>query len=368
MQAPIALTVLALCLAFAGASKIVASGQERSLFRLHTAEGSSTELDRLQQTVTDLSAKLTTLEAKAASRRVGITPELAPTSDKKFFKQDYPNDNRPAVHAQFDHPYPTVQDSEDYDKDYVKDENNDGGEWKAQENYDRLVNKMHKEKADIQEALEKEQKEEEDVESAKEREAAAEKKAKEEEGKAGAARNKAKEDAAKADAAGKKAEDIEADANKTAGGTGGNGTAIENQAGDVEKEMTDLEKCKEQLVKARGELEKKLKEKEMREADKAASELDEEFAKEKEASTEKTEENLEDKLAGEEKEHDAALKDWKSEEADVKETEADLKKAADNLRRFRKNVDPDGGVYNSDAMLSASPMLGFMLLAAAFLR
>merc|ERR550537_1664168 len=83
-----------------------------------------------------------------------IEPDLEPKSDKKFFGKDYPDDVRPAVIHHFSHPYPTVQDSDRYDKDYVKDENDDGGYWKAQMEYDRLKNKLAKEKKEMAQAPE----------------------------------------------------------------------------------------------------------------------------------------------------------------------------------------------------------------------
>merc|ERR1719321_391461 len=100
-----------------------------------------------------------------------INPELEPTSDKKFFGKDYPDDRRPPIysheHKLMDYPYPTVQDSERYDKDYVKDENDDGGYWKAQMEYDNLKNKLAKEQREYQEALAKAQKEKAEMEKAK---------------------------------------------------------------------------------------------------------------------------------------------------------------------------------------------------------
>merc|ERR550537_1301666 len=80
-----------------------------------------------------------------------IEPELEPKSDKKFFGKDYPDDVRPAVIHHFSHPYPTVQDSDRYEKDYVKDENDDGGYWKAQMEYDRVKNKLAQEKEEEKE-------------------------------------------------------------------------------------------------------------------------------------------------------------------------------------------------------------------------
>jgi hypothetical protein len=76
-----------------------------------------------------------------------ITPKLEPKSHDKFFDHDYPDDHRAVEppHA-WQHPYPIVQDSEDYDLDFVKDENSDGGEWKVQQDYDNLRGKLAAEK------------------------------------------------------------------------------------------------------------------------------------------------------------------------------------------------------------------------------
>merc|ERR550537_953547 len=104
-----------------------------------------------------------------------IEPDLEPKSDKKFFGKDYPDDARPAQYHHFSHPYPTVQDSDRYDKDYVKDENDDGGYWKAQMEYDRLKNKLAKEKKEMAAALAKEYEEQKEMEKAKSAEDDAEK-------------------------------------------------------------------------------------------------------------------------------------------------------------------------------------------------
>lgn len=80
------------------------------------------------------------------STALHIQPELSPSSDKKFFGKDYPSDMRPQFDAapKWTAPYPKVQSPEKYDKDYVKDENNDGGHWKAQMDYDTLKMKYYK--------------------------------------------------------------------------------------------------------------------------------------------------------------------------------------------------------------------------------
>jgi len=96
-----------------------------------------------------------------------ITPELEPVSDSKFFKKDYPDDNRPGPYNHFGYPYPTVQDSDHYDKDYVEDRNDDGGYWKAQMEYDNIRNKLTKEKEQLRRALAKEKEEMAELEKAK---------------------------------------------------------------------------------------------------------------------------------------------------------------------------------------------------------
>jgi hypothetical protein len=95
-----------------------------------------------------------------------IDPELDPVSDKKFFKKDYPDDARPPVFHKFGHPYPTVQDSDRYDKDYVEDANDDGGYWSAQMRYDAAKNNLLKQRQQLAEALKKLKQKQNDVDKA----------------------------------------------------------------------------------------------------------------------------------------------------------------------------------------------------------
>merc|ERR1719450_18540 len=78
-----------------------------------------------------------------------LSPPLSPRSHDKFFDHDYPDDQRPGAPKGYDfqHPFPVVQDSGDYDKDYVKDENSDGGQWSAQMKYDQLRLKISEKEA-----------------------------------------------------------------------------------------------------------------------------------------------------------------------------------------------------------------------------
>merc|ERR1712113_798073 len=102
-----------------------------------------------------------------------IEPKLDPASDKEFFgppfPADYPDDSRPKtnISKDFTHPYPDVQASTAYDEDFVKDENSDNGEWKAQADYDLLRAKKRKEESDVKEAEGKKAEKEKELEKAK---------------------------------------------------------------------------------------------------------------------------------------------------------------------------------------------------------
>jgi len=90
-------------------------------------------------------------------------PKLSPPlkdvkSDKKFFGPagDYANDQRPVPDQKImdklkgpEQPYPALQSKDDYDRDYVKDENSDKGAWQAQFEYDALRKKLAEEEADV---------------------------------------------------------------------------------------------------------------------------------------------------------------------------------------------------------------------------
>jgi len=281
-----------------------------------------------------------------ASATRKIEPELDPVSDKKFFTKDYPDDARggPVMHK-FGHPYPTVQDSDRYDKDYVEDSNDDNAYWSAQMRYDQAKMQLLKQKKELEEALKKLEKEEKDVDMAKAAEMAAEKKA------------EAKE--AAQDASDKNHDESQAAVDKSK-------TDVETGAEEVEKEVLDIEECKKQLAAARKKLEKLL-------AEKAEYERKEKERKEAEAAAEaariaadKKEAELEKKITEEEGEHTEALKHYKDEMEDVKRVEKELNEAAERLRKFRR-ADPDGGVYEVKAKGAAWKSSGLSGLAAILL-
>lgn len=260
----------------------------------------------------------------------GISPELRPKSDKKFMKKDYPDDVRPEVtkyHTQYDftHPFPIVQEDAKYDEDFVKDENNDGGEWMAQEEYDRLRIKIAKVKAELDRLKAKLREEERELQDAQENEKDAE-----------VASKKAEE---KSDRLKKLADKAQDELDRLTGSTQGDAEA------GVKDEMSDLEKCKKELAKAKAELEKLVEaQKEAKgnlETAKAKKDDTETIAEE----AERLEKDLESEVKEEKQEYDHAKKEYEQELQEVKKMEAALEKAAAKLRKYRRNVDPEGGVY-----------------------
>merc|ERR1719161_3068839 len=167
-----------------------------------------------------------------------IVPELEPKSDNKFMKDDYPSDQRPNAYGlKFEHPYPTIQESADYDADYVKDENSDNGEWKAQSDYDAIRVKYRKEYKEMMAAKKAMEKELAELEKAKELEHKAEIRADE----AKVATDKAR---GEAEAAEKVYQDAKA------------ATAV--GSAKVDKELADLEDCKKELAEAKRKLQELL--------------------------------------------------------------------------------------------------------------
>merc|ERR1719346_902646 len=111
---------------------------------------------------------------KMAKHPGHIVPPLEDVkSDKKFFgppfPADYPHDQQPrASRRVFEkgQPYPKVQEQGFFDKDYVKDENGDGGEWKAQMDYDTARTKIDRTKKQKEAAEKKAEAEHKDVDEA----------------------------------------------------------------------------------------------------------------------------------------------------------------------------------------------------------
>lgn len=259
-----------------------------------------------------------------------VSPELEPKSSHMFFRNDYPHDLKPPVNSDFNfnHPYPLVQDTDQYDKDYIKDENADNGEWQAQMEYDILRNKVFKAQADADRAKKFLDKQLAAKTAAERKVAEAESKAKAAKDKADMA-EKAKTDADNAvkeiDEAGKKA-----DADSS-------GNEVKDAQDKLAKEIDDFKECEERLAKAKEHLKKVMAEKEEWDAKTAAAteEANKQYEKDKakaDAASHMSEEEAQKAL---EKAKKAAEKAKKARE----EIEKHKKEYAEAHKRYQDDLD-----------------------------
>merc|ERR1719161_2245076 len=191
-------------------------------------------------------------EAKAissSSQPQKLSPPLTDvSSDKKFFgppfPADYPEDKRPVPNKSIldklkgpDQPYPSLQSKEDFDRDYVKDENSDTGAWQAQFEYDSLRRKLFGEEGDARRAQERADREGADADGAQ----------KDDDSAAGRVRDAQKEvdDALGEEEKAKTAEDFDGPPSDE------KLRELKQAIGDAEsryeKEKQDFEECKRQL-------------------------------------------------------------------------------------------------------------------------
>jgi len=201
--------------------------------------------------------------AAAAQNHSGkiVPPLVDVTTDKKFFgppfPADYPDDVQPAVKDKklFSKTkvYPKVQTEDFFDKDFVKDENSDGGKWKAQQDYDAARTKIANKQSQRENAVKRAAKEGKAAEEAAKK--LAEKQRKEDE---------ANTDAQKAEGA----EASERDGEKRARDKVGQkqaehkATQAEEAQQEAEKHKTAEEKQKDMADKVRDAEEALAKEKE----------------------------------------------------------------------------------------------------------
>lgn len=279
-------------------------------------------------------------DSALVDKRSNISPELQPKSDKKFFGKpfpaDYPDDERPAVDVlHFKHPYPAVQDSDDYDTDYVKDENGDNGGYKAQTEYDRLRHKLLKEKEDLEKALEAKNAAEKELRDAMRR-----------------------HDQALKTTTKKPAKTGHVDKVPAPGGISSPGD-VKVAAKETEKRMNELDECKKQLAEAREKLKKLMKElaEAKRRQEETQAELD--AAKAHEEQKEAEHKEYLKSVKEEYKDYMDAREDYLKQQAIVAQMEKDIEIAAEKVRTIRNSEDSephleDGGVYPSGRHKSAA--------------
>jgi len=297
-------------------------------------------------------------EASSLRHEAKISPPLKDVaSDKKFFgppfPADYPEDKRPVVKKGLlnklkspDQPYPALQSKEDYDADYVKDENSDTGAWQAQFEYDRLRRKLAQEEADEKRAQDRADREGRDVDGAQ----------------------------GDADAAGRKASEAQKDADAAAKGEGDVKRAEDfdgapsheklkelKKAVDAAEERLDkqkkaFEECERQLEAAKKELDDlKAKQVVMEQQLAADTKLWEEqkavklnlkktrqtsattrmqAAKDKLSAAEKVKAVMEKALAKEKAQHNMAQSDLKEKKASLDKVKQQLEAAQSKLQQL----------------------------------
>lgn len=300
-------------------------------------------------------------EGQLKALQLQVSPEVGGSSEK-FFKKDYPNDKRPSAEAlHFKHPYPVVQDSNDFDKDFVKDENSDNGSFKAQETYDRLRVKLRKEKKDLAKALAKKEGDEKELQEAI-------KKHQEEERREQAAKELAAREAAKAaqEEQEKKRQEAVEEAKKAAEKIIPQAVKeifdkkepavkdVEVSTEDTEKAMKHLQDCKKELAEARQKLKDVMKELEEAKAVSSAANKKLDAAVAQEASEKATASTLTKNTESEYKEYMEAKQSYDKQQGEVEKLEHDIKIAASKVKAIRDSADADGGVYPKKAQKSAA--------------
>jgi len=309
-------------------------------------------------------------ESSGESGKSSITPELETTSDSKFFNKDYPSDERPKVDVlHFKHPYPVVQDSDDFDKDFVSDENSDNGEFKAQSEYDRLRHKLAKAKEQFAKVLTAKNEAEEELHEAIQRHEAPKKRRSPprtpSQGRNG--------EAISGEARSERWEAITPPSRSSPGGIASPGD-VQVATSDTRRAMAALEECKKQLEKARANLKKLLKELEdaKYKQDETQAAYEAELARKKDSESEHKKCNAIDNRHHQQ--YMDARENYLQQQTLVAEMEARLDAAASKVRDTRDGEDDDGGVYNTgdgkshkhlkgDASSLAQPLLVVVLIA-----
>jgi len=308
-----------------------------------------------------------------AGVKSAVSPEVS--------KDTYQYDKRPKVDVlHFKHPYPVVQDSDEFDKDFVKDENSDDGSFKAQSEYDRLRHKLLKEKADVAAALKaKDQAEKELREAVKRKEEAEEHKKKlqkenEEEKKRNEEKEKKEKEGSVSGSAGKPKAEVKKevvvsvpDSEKTPGGVAAP-AQVDASVTDVKRAMDALDECKKELEEARQRLKGLMKELEEAKVQQKETEASLETASERVESLEGGQAAADKASEKEKQEYLAAKKEYEEQQAVLEKMEADIKVAAEKVKALRDGADADGGVYNTPRKSGATQHVATVAFFVAALQ
>lgn len=313
----------------------------------------------------------------------GVKSAVAETSavSPEVSKDTYPFDKRPKVDVfHFKHPYPVVQDSDEFDKDFVKDENSDDGSYRAQSEYDRLRHKLLKEKADVAKALKSKDQAENELREAVKRKAEAEehKKKLEKEEEERKKRHEEKKREKKKGSVSGSAGDPEAEeqkevvvavpeSKKTPGGVA-SPAQVDASVTDVKRAMDALDECKKELEEARQRLKGLMKELEEAKVQQKETEASLETASERVTSLEGGQSAADKASQKEKQEYLAAKADYEKQQAELEKMEADIKVAAEKVKALRDAADADGGVYNTPRKSGAAQHVATVAFFLAVLQ
>lgn len=279
---------------------------------------------------------------------------------KEVDLSSYPYDSSPKRgDLRFSHPYPGVQDSGDFAKDYVKDENSDDGQWEAQSNYDAVRIKYDAALRRLNEAAKRmtalrpefQDTNQELIKASRQEDALADK--------LDNSIDDHKDAVAKVKTFKEKAEDllkkVKEDGNQSIAGD----TSLEEAVKNVEERIANMEECERKLLEAKEQLEDLLKDRSTRaeaESEIAQSELSEAIAAE-----DHLEENInelkklhtdaEDFEKKKKKEFESTKEDYMRAISEYeaayelkKKLEHELSRLGDVIENIRRSEDPDGGV------------------------
>jgi len=323
------------------------------------------------------------------------------------FDKNFPVDERPKADTlTFNHPYPVVQDSDDFDKDFVKDQNTDNGEYEAQMKYDKVRHMLTKLKQVAADKLAQKQKDEQDI--AKHAKQAEDEHAKDERTIAVTSKEIPKPVVAKepvepvqpkkpvfeaakpvveaakvvdskvpATATPKVAAKVVQDAPAvvaTPTAVAGIGAATQ----DVAKAKADMEKCRKELDDAKAALKIGMDDLAKAKVAKIAAEKKLEQTEGPLAEAKKQETIASEKVTAEKKEQQAAEAAYLKQQKKVEAMHLKLDIAAKKVKQMRDSEDKNGGVYNTDKEgnpvklaegAAKSQLLGVAaLIAAAFVH
>lgn len=172
-------------------------------------------------------------------------------SHEQYYKEDYPHDVQPKAlkSLKFDHAYPELQDEDEFDQDYPKDENGDDGEWQAQMDYDVARDRLYKRRVAANKARNLRDYQERQLEELKHLEKLAEQMAREAEERAQDAKDAVDE-----------AEEELRRLGLGDNSTSGFGHNLHEAIDNVAKAAEHLDDCEELLEKAKDALQKRLEE------------------------------------------------------------------------------------------------------------